>query len=154
MLRLQENGRKAEMGYKINFSVQENGCWICSLPLNSAGYPTTAAGGKISTVHRYVYESIHGSVPGDMVVRHKCDNKRCINPAHLEPGTLADNVRDRVERGRSAVGIKNGRSKLTENAARVIRVLEGISVSALSRSFGVDRKTIRQIRQGKTWKHV
>ena len=142
------------MAHKINFSIQENHCWICSLPVNSAGYPTTAAGGKISTVHRYIYESIHGTIPVDMVVRHKCDNKRCINPNHLEIGTLADNVRDRVERGRSAVGSRNGRAKLTEDQAKAIKGLDLISVSLLARVFDVDRKTIRQIRQGKTWKHV
>lgn len=142
------------MAHKINFSVHKNGCWVCSLPVNSAGYPTTAAGGTISTVHRYIYQSIHGPLPDWVVVRHKCDNKRCIKPTHLEAGSLADNVNDRVKRGRSAVGVRNGRAKLTENAVRVIRALEEISITALSRSFGVDRKTIRQVRQGKTWRHV
>lgn len=45
-----------------------------------------------------MYSELVGD-PGP-VLRHRCDNPPCINPAHLEPGTQADNVRDMAERGR------------------------------------------------------
>lgn len=31
---------------------------------------------------------------GDRVIRHRCANRLCINPAHLEIGSKADNKRD------------------------------------------------------------
>jgi hypothetical protein len=67
---------------------------------NSDGYPR--AGNKYTTnlkVHREVFNLTHGYYPE--VVRHSCDNIKCINPEHLHAGTPIDNVRDRDERGRT-----------------------------------------------------
>ena len=139
-------------GTNLSFTIKENGCWECSTPVNSAGYPTAKINGKTTTVHRHIYEMVFGKIPDGLVVRHKCDNKRCINPAHLETGTYGDNVRDRDERGRTATGEKNGNSKLTEAEVRLIKQsLLYFSISHLSETFSVDRKTIRDIRDGKTW---
>lgn len=41
------------------------------------------------------------------VSRHSCDNPPCINPEHLAEGTHADNVDDKVSRGRQRGGRYN-----------------------------------------------
>jgi hypothetical protein len=70
------------------------------------GYATawiTVYGVKRSTtLHRKVYYKHTGLLPE--VVRHTCDNPRCINPLHLIGGTQLDNVRDMDSRGRRKVG--------------------------------------------------
>ena len=84
----------------------EGDCWIWTGCRNTDGYPklNRKAGGKWNANikgHRYVYEQIKGEIPEGLVIRHTCDNILCLNPAHLEVGTPTDNMRDRVERGRT-----------------------------------------------------
>ena len=111
--------------------------------------------------HRLMYQLEFGEIPGskydaDMVVRHKCNNPICVNPAHLTIGTHAQNVRDRVEARRSAIGESNGRSKLTETSVKLIRecLSLGLSPAYLARVCQVDRATIAGIRDGKKWREV
>jgi hypothetical protein len=67
---------------------------------------------------RASYEIFVGPVPHGLVVRHRCDNGWCVNPLHLEIGTHADNVRDRVDRGRSATGDRSGPRRMPETRPR------------------------------------
>lgn len=93
----------------------------------------------------------------DTIVRHKCDNPACVNPDHLDVGSHLDNVRDRVDRHRSARGEANGRSKFTEETVRIIRHVVGAGVMSagdVARVAGVDPKAIRNIISGKSWGHV
>jgi len=50
--------------------------------------------------YRDFYVSIKGPVPRGVHLRHKCDNRHCMNPNHLEPGASRDNVKDMMDRGR------------------------------------------------------
>lgn len=56
--------------------------------------------------HREAWRISNGDacIPDDLVVRHTCDRKGCVNPAHLLLGTVADNTRDAMERGRHKGG--------------------------------------------------
>jgi hypothetical protein len=82
----------------------ENGCHVWTGHRNSAGYGLINANGKLERAHRVAYELAFGAIPGDtdedIVVRHKCDNRPCVNPDHLELGSRGDNNRDTAERGR------------------------------------------------------
>lgn len=50
-----------------------------------------------------------GPLPPKIVVRHKCDQSACLNIDCMELGSQADNMRDKVERGRSRLDVcKNG----------------------------------------------
>lgn len=93
-------------------------------------------------------ESIEG-----LVVRHKCDNRLCVNPDHLEIGTHKDNARDRVERGRcnTPSGERNGSAKLSNKQVDEIREkYSGVrgEVSSLAREYGVGRSCISKILRG------
>lgn len=73
------------------------------------GYACMRWQDKWLRVHRVVFELLHRALQWDEVVRHACDNRKCINPHHLEAGTLSDNMRDVHERGRAKGKQRAGR---------------------------------------------
>lgn len=75
---------------------------------------------KCYLIHRLVYEEHKGAIAEGRVVRHTCGNRLCINSAHIVVGTQKENIQDMVERGRSCIGDRNGRSKITEAEVRDI----------------------------------
>ena len=131
----------------------DNTCWVWLGGLKWNGYGEFKSLGVSIEAHRYAYHYFNGDLEPRAVIRHSCDNRRCVNPAHLSQGTHVDNVKDRVERNRSAKGVDNGRSKLTEDEVRHIRQAVG-SNELLARTYGVDKTTIRLIRTHQTWTHV
>ena len=137
---------------KITF-VKNKECWECnSHTTDNNGYPIIKKEGKSTTIFRYIYKKYISDVPKGMVIRHTCDNRMCINPSHLILGTHADNVADRVLRGRSAAGIYHGRSKLIPEQVLFIRNNLDIRASKLAKEYSVDPKVISDIRNGKTWR--
>ena len=139
---------------KITYRINGE-CWECTSHKTDAnGYPVASINKIWDRIHRHSYRMYKGDIPKDCVVRHTCDNRLCVNPDHLIIGTHADNVSDRVNRHRSAVGERNGRSKLTESDVMSIRKNTTIPNMTLAKLYGVDSKVIRNIKCGKTWKHV
>lgn len=135
------------------------GCWVWLGRKNDSGYGILNWFGKQQQrAHRISYQ-IHGGElePAD-VLRHSCDNPPCVNPAHLQPGTHADNMHDMHRRGRNwkgprPRGERSGTSKLTEVAVREIRQerANGMSLKQIASRHGVGHKTIHSVVIGKTW---
>lgn len=60
--------------------------------------------GRQMPAYRFIYCILNEVAAGyDDVVRHRCDNGRCINPDHLEIGSRGENLQD--ERDFSANGV-------------------------------------------------
>lgn len=76
------------------------GCWNWTgSARNGYGCINTPSGTEYAHRLSYIWHS--GEIPDALVVRHRCDNRLCVRPDHLELGSKADNSRDMVERGRS-----------------------------------------------------
>ena len=143
---------------KIAFAGPDQ-CWLWTAYRNHKGYGTAWLDGKMQMAHRAAYEATHGEGSiADLIVRHRCDVPACVNPAHLEIGTHADNVRDRDERGRHHCGRgeTHGAAKLTEAEVRTIRTLYvrghgELGQTGLARRFGVSHALIGFILRRERW---
>src|ERR1035437_8293700 len=92
-----------------------SGCTLCRLAPNEKGYATISFNGKHSLAHRVAWELKNGPIEKRLNVLHTCDTPACINTDHLFLGTQADNMRDKVKkgRGRASYGEKHVNAKLT-----------------------------------------
>lgn len=142
---------------KLDFQVDENGCFIVtSHSQMKRGYFSICVNGTRKYAHRHVYEECFGEITEKMVVCHKCDNKMCINPEHLELGTQQKNIQDAVTRGLKPLGSAHQFSKLKEHEVAEIkhRLIKGEKCVDIAKIFKINKYTISDIKRGKVWKHV
>lgn len=82
-------------------------CWIWTgaddgRTSRGEGYGKFKYGEKYIRAHRVAYMITKGDIGEGLVIMHKCDNPKCVNPDHLKPGTHADNMADKMAKGRGS----------------------------------------------------
>lgn len=113
---------KATVLARLLRQVASDECWTFGGTCDLAGY------GRIGSqngdgefingyAHREMYEAVYGPIPGGLVLMHTCDRPACINPRHLKVGTVAENITDRMAKGRNAG--PRGSDRLTPEATLV-----------------------------------
>lgn len=124
----------------------EGECWNWTAGVFHDGYPAFQAESKKTyRGHRWLWTQENGPIPEGLVVRHKCDNRRCVRMDHLELGTPNDNVRDRETRNRTSKGETHRSAKLTD--AQVTEIREAYMYTLLTQKelaarYGVSRSHI------------
>lgn len=140
---------------KVDQSQGDDGCWEWQAACNDDGYGNIGINGRTRRAHRVAWHLTHGPIPQGLHVLHHCDNRKCVNPAHLFLGTNLDNIRDRQQKGRRLHPIdgRNPNAKLTCEAVKEMRQLSkaGMRTSDLMRRFGVSKRTVRRIIRGIAW---
>lgn len=138
-------------------NVGGDGCWIWTAFRNLGGYGKFAS--KTNTfAHRLSWIIANGPIPTGMIVCHRCDNPACVNPAHLFLGSHADNVADKMRKGRGRWkvhhGEQHGMHVLSESDVLEIRRLfdgEYGTQAKLARRFGVSKMQISRIVRRERW---
>jgi len=127
----------------------EDTCWEWQGPKYPVNYGQTTWGCEHYPTHRMSYIIFNGLIPNDKIVRHTCDNRRCVNPKHLISGTFLDNAIDNVKRNRQGV------QKLTqEDVIEIKTALKNPSRGLrqqLAEKYNVAYVTISHIKNNISW---
>lgn len=132
------------------------GCWEWTGSKRSAGYGCMTWEKKVIDAHRYSYELHKDKIPEKIFVCHTCDNKTCVNPAHLFLGTPGDNVADMVNKDRHSKGERKNLNKLREHEVLAImkRLAKGDKGCHIARDYGVSSCCISDIKRKKRWAYL
>jgi hypothetical protein len=125
--------------------------WIGGIQKNGYGSITTTDKDTWGTrfAHRWSYLHHKGQIADGLMVRHTCDIRNCVNPAHLILGTSTDNVRDMLERN------PNGCHRKFQQDD-ILKIREGYktkSYTELSEEWGVGVTTIGNIIRGEIYNY-
>jgi hypothetical protein len=122
------------------------------------GYGKAWRDGRWWLAHRAAWADASGPIPNDLHVLHHCDNPPCVNVQHLFLGTQADNMADKVAKGRQPRGEEHGSAKLTAAEVAEIRgrYVKGWHPTQreLAAEYGVGQTLIGYIVNGERWRVV
>ena len=140
----------ATLGEWVANRDRTTGCWEWPYSTTSTGYGQVWCNQEHWKAHRLAAH-LDGRTPGTLFVCHTCDNRRCVNPAHLFLGTVQDNTDDMMSKGRVSRG--ESRSKLHAGQVLSVRELlaEGEQQKSVAKRFGVSPATISDIANGRSW---
>lgn len=174
--------QKVNFWRKVKVLPGPDGCHIWT-GAKRRGYGIVVIRGRKLAAHRVSFIISGGTFENGPIVLHgPCNNKACVNPAHLSSGTYQQNQDDRLRDGtrvlrvkpppqgrpkgdshyarrnpeKMARGERHGNAKLTVERVIEIRSLAAIgdTYAKLSRNFGVSVDQIGNIVRREVWKHV
>jgi len=138
-------------------------CWPDPQGIAELGWRLQYAQDTITDTDKLVLASVVSAYI-HLVTRHGilCAEPSCVNVNHLFLGTHADNIADKVSKGRQAKGVLHGmkiRGELHGNArfteAQILTMLElrraGESQRSVERQFEMSHGYLSQIENGKKW---
>ena len=136
----------------LKHSVENSmGCWLWTGRRQNYGYGQITVDSRDKLIHRISYEAFIGPIPKGLLIRHRCHEKLCCNPLHLEPGTDRDNWLDMIVDGHTRLieqdGSANLMAKLTEDEVYEIRErfkTGQITSKELAQEYGVARRAIER----------
>lgn len=159
-----ESARRKARNFEAKYEIKPSGCWEWTGAGKAADPPCPlfGVGDGLYPAARVAWVLHHGADPGQFFVCHTCDNRLCVNPAHLFLGTPKDNMDDMRAKGRAKTGERrrgeaSHKSKVTEDVVRTIRDEYGRRIATqreLAERYGLSQRQIWMIVARRSWAHV
>jgi hypothetical protein len=101
--------------FESKYVVDDNGCWIWTSKVDKDGYARIWIDRARSSyaAYRLSYEHYVGPIPAGLTIDHLCRVPGCVNAQHMEPVTMAENLRRRFNGDPNRC--KNGHEFTVEN---------------------------------------
>jgi hypothetical protein len=133
----------------------EDECWPF-LGSTTDGYGYMSVKNRRVGAHRIAFLACVRDLAACEHVLHKCDNRTCCNPKHLFSGTNADNIKDKMRKGRQQRGQSTGTSKLLDSQVEYMKLLlhSGVAVREVAEAYGVTTQHCYMVRAGKWQAHA
>ena len=134
--------------------VKTDECILWPFGRYETGYGRFSVKKKAKIASREMCKIAHGNPKTDnLVAAHNCGNPPCINPRHLRWATQHENMQDKKIHGTEAEGPDHHNSKL--NRVQVIAIRNSkLSLSQLSKIYGISISNISNIKNFKSYKNV
>lgn len=156
-IRITESVKRRLLKYTSNEPTLE-GClnWLGS---QRQGYGAIKIDGKVYSAHCVVFVANGGNILDGYVVGHKCDNRACVNPDHLECITIQKNNQDLQQRRKISPirGQEVYNATLTPELVVKIRSLyvpKKFGPKRIAAMLGVSANAVKGVTEGRNWTHV
>lgn len=116
-----------------------DGCWLWIGSKNIEGYGQCKCNNKDYNAHRISYYLATGDDPKYFIIRHKCENKSCVNPDHLCVGSYQDNANDVRQTVYDINQIRYYAEELGYNSSRIAKIIgcHSSSISNIAKKEGI-----------------
>ena len=147
-------------------------CWEWTGGYTTDGYGSFTIKSKRFRASRVVFSVAKGEIPSGVLMLHKCDNRKCVNPDHLFLGDYEMNNRDTSRKGNYPTGNDHFRRKYPEraykgskhpmakaNESQVLAIRDmydngGYASTVCAQLFGLPRGVVNGIVHRKSWTHI
>lgn len=143
---------------QVAIGSEKGSCWDWQGKSGDGRYGHFCHDGGTTRAHRWIYEKVCGPIAEGDVIRHRCDNPKCVNPQHLVVGSLSQNTQDAIERGRwsDRSGELHPMAALKDADVTRIRQLAALGYTQhwIAEQYGISRQHVGKIVRRESWRHI
>jgi hypothetical protein len=134
----------------------EFGCYEYQGAIGTCGYGFFWFDGRNEYAHRIAWRLENGEILDGKCILHKCDNRKCVNTAHLFFGSHKQNTADMIAKGRQVIVRGEDRSAYRESTIRALKqdLQDGLSRKEVSVKYNMNVDNVKAIARGISWRHV
>lgn len=121
--------------------------WTGAKTHNGYGVVRTSRPRMTVRVHRISYIIHKKIIPKGLMILHSCDNRCCVNPAHLSAGTARENTLDMMKKRRHSKPPNNSEARKTKIPDEVIKMLGTVPDTEIAKVLKVNPSVINRRRK-------